>query len=223
MKLINSPLILTMFLFVVLISCSEVDATGDQSCIKLLHPLETKVEEIKGRGGIWGLFDQNYQVAHSKVTIQLDSKIMVLVSRLNHLCATKNGVPLDEIAQILVPQIKASGKKVVMENLINFGHVAEEAEKLIAYAKFAKSNVNRKLEFELITKAIKDSQIFVNRLVELSQKIGEVGSEKVLAESKVLISIIEKFLATDPYLVLAGKENSEIPHALFLTGNSDDM
>ena len=110
-----------------------------------------------------------------------------------------------------------------MENLINFGHILEEAEELISYAKFAESNVNRKLEFDHITKTIKDSQVLVNRLVELSQKIGKVESEKIMAESKILISIIEKFLAADPYLVLADKENSAIPHALFITGNSDDM
>ena len=223
MKLINASLILTIFLFVILISRSGADAAGIPKCVKLLHPIETKVEEIKGRGGIWGMFDQNYQINHSSVTIKLDSKITVLIARLNHLCATQNGVPLDEIAQILVPQLKASGEQVVMENLISFGHIIEEAEELIAYAKFAESNVNRKLKFDHITKTITDSQVLVNRLVELSQKIGKVESEKIMAESKILISIIEKFLATDPYLVLADKENSAIPHALFITGNSDDM
>ena len=172
MKFINPLLILTIFLFVILISWSEVDAADAPSFVKSLHPLETKIENIKGHGGIWGMFDKNYQINHSSVIIKLDSKIAVLITRLNHLCATQNGVPLDEIAQILVPQLKASGEQVVFENLINFGHVAEEIEKLISYAKFPENNVNRKLEFDHITKKITDSQVFINRLVELSQKSG---------------------------------------------------
>ena len=224
MKLLNPFLIFIQFFFIILISQSEVDAAGAPPCVALLHPLESKIEEIKGRGGIWGVFDKNYQVRnHARVTLKLDSKIIILITRLHHLCATQNGVPFDEIAQVLVPQLKAKGEQVVMEDLINIGHIKEEAEKLIAYARFAESNLNRKLEFDRITKTITESQPFVNRLVELSKKIGEVSSEKIMTDAKVLIGDIEKFLATDPYLVLAGKENAEVPHARYITGDSDAM
>ena len=127
------------------------------------------------------------------------------------------------LPRCLVPQLKAKGEQVVMEDLINIGHIMEEAEKLIAYARFAESNLNRKLEFDRITKTITESQPFVNRLVELSKKIGEVESEKITTDAKVLIGDIEKFLATDPYLVLADKENTAIPHSRYITGNSDAM
>jgi len=170
------------------------------------------------------MFDQNYKVRnHATVTLKLDSKITVLIVRLNHLCTTQNGVPLEDIAQILVPRLKAEGEKAVIEDLINLGHFEEEAEKLTAYARFAESNLNRKLEFDQISKTITESQPFANRLVELSKKIGEVESETILTESKVLISDIEKFLRTKPYLVLADKENAEIPHSRYITGDSDAM
>jgi len=68
-----------------------------------------------------------------------------------------------------------------------------------------------------------ESQTFSNRLVEISKKIGEVESETVMAESKVLISDIEKFLMTNSYLVLADKESAEIPHSRYVTGDSDAM
>ncbi|MBT3516808.1 MAG: hypothetical protein HN465_04435, partial [Nitrospina sp.] len=136
---------------------------------------------------------------------------------------TQNGVPLEEIAQILVPRLKAEGDKVVMEYLINLGHFEEEAEKLIAYARFAESNLNRKLEFNQITKVITESQLFVNRLVELFQKIGEVDSEKIMDDSKILIRNIEKFLETNLYLLLVDKETAEIPHSRYITGDSDAM
>ena len=205
-------------------SVQEVSAADAPSCATLLHPLETKVGEIKDRGGIWGMFDQYHsKVNHTSVTLKLDSKITVLISRLNHLCATQNGVPLEGVAQMLVSELKAKGAQVVMEDLINLGHIEEEAKKLIAYARFAESNLNRKLEFDRITKTITESQPLINRLVELSKKIGEVGAKKFITDSKVLISDIEKLLATDPYLVLADKENSEIPSSRYITGNSDAM
>ena len=224
MKLLNPFLIFIQFFFIILIFRSEVGAVDTPPCVVLLHPLESKVEEIKGRGGIWGMFDQNYQARnHATVTLKLDSKIMALIVRLRHLCATQNGVPFDEIAQVLVPQLKAKGAQVVMEDLINLGHIEEEAKELIAYAKFAESNLNRKLKFDQITKTITESQPFANRFVELSKKIGEIESETILTESKVLISDIKKFLRTKPYLVLADKEKAEIPHSRYITGDSDAM
>ena len=211
MKLLNPFLIFIQFFFIILIFRSEVGAVDTPSCTTLLHPLETKVGEIKDRGGIYGIFDQShFKVNHTSVTLKLDSKITVLISRLNHLCATQNGVPLEGVAQILVPQLKAKGEQVVMEELINIGHIVEEAERLITYARFAQSNLNRKLEFDQIIKTIAKSQLFVNRLMELSKKIGQVGSEKIMNDSKVLISDIEKFLTTDSYLILADKETDEI-------------
>jgi hypothetical protein len=224
MKLLNPFLIFMQVLFIILILRSEVGAADAPPCVALLHPLESKIGRINDRGGIWGMFDKNYEVRnHATMTLKLDSKINVLIFRLHHLCATQNGVPFDEIARTLVPQLKAKGKQVLMEDLINMGHIVEEAEKLIAYARFAESNLNRKLEFDRITKTVTESQPFVNRLVELSKKIGAAGSKKIMADSKALINDIENFLATDPYLVLADKETAEIPHALYITGDSDAM
>ena len=122
-----------------------------------------------------------------------------------------------------MPQLKAKGEQAVMEYLLNLGHFMEEAKNLIAYARFAESNLNRKLEFDQISKTVTESQPFANRFVKLSKKIGEIESETILTESKVLIRDIEKFLRTKPYLVLADKENAEIPHSRYITGDSDAM
>ena len=99
----------------------------------------------------------------------------------------------------------------------------EEAKNLIAYARFAESNLNRKLEFDQVSKTVTESQPFANRFVELSEKIGAVEHEKIMLEAKILISEIEKFLETNPHLILADKENAEIPHSRYITGDSDAM
>ena len=224
MKLFNLSYIFILVLCFVLVSRSDMIAADAPSCAVLLHPLENKVEQIKGQGGIWGIFDKNYQVRnHATITLKLDSKITILIVRLKYLCSTKNGVPLEEIAEILLPQLKAKGEQAVMEYLLNLGHFMEEAKKLIAYARFAESNLNRKLEFDQISKTITESQPFTNRFVELSQKIGAVEHEKIMLEAKILISEIEKFLETNPHLILADKENAEIPHSRYITGDSDAM
>ena len=224
MKTLNPSYIFIKFIFFILISSSEVIAADTPSCAVLIHPLESKVEQIKGQGGFWGIFDKNYQVRnHATITLKLDSKMTVLIVRLKYLCSTKNGVPLEEIAQILLPQLKAKGEQAVMEYLLNLGHFMEEAKNLIAYARFAESNLNRKLEFNQISKTVTESQPFANRFVELSKKIGEVKHEKIMFEAKVLISEIEKFLETNPYLILADKETAEIPHSRYITGDSDAM
>ena len=54
---LNPFLILILLLFVILISRSEVGAADASPCAALLHPLESKVEAVKGQGGIWGMFD----------------------------------------------------------------------------------------------------------------------------------------------------------------------
>jgi hypothetical protein len=223
-KLINPSLIFIQILFLILTSRSEVGAAEAQSCARLLHTVESRVGEAKGQGGIWGAFDQNYQIPnHGKVTLKLDSKITTLIVRLQHLCRTQNGVPLEEIAQILLPRLKATGEKKVMEDLMNLGHFRQEAEKLISYVKYAENNLYRKLELNQITKTIKESQLFANSFVNIFKKIGEVESEEIMTDSKVLIGDIEKFLATNPYLVLADKETAKIPHSRYITGDTDAM
>jgi hypothetical protein len=223
-KLLSPKLILVQIFFLILVSRGEVGATETQSCAKLLHPVESKVEATKGQGGIWGAFDQNYQISnHGKVTLKLDSKITTLIVRLQHLCRTQNGVPLEEIAQILLPRIKATGEKEVMEDLMNLGHFVEEAEELIAYVKSAENNLNRKLELNQIIKTIKESEILANSFVNIFKRIGAAGAEKIMTDSKALIDDIEKFLTTNPYLVLAYKETAKIPHSRYITGETDAM
>jgi len=191
MKLINPFLIVIQFLFIILVLRNDAIA-GEPSCIALLHPLESKVDEIKGHGGIWGMFEKNYKVrAHARVTLKLDSKIMVLLVRLNHLCSTQNGVPFDEIAQVLVPQLKEKGEQVLIEELVNIGHTLKKAKILIAYAKFAENNLNRKLDFNRISQAVKESQPYVDRWWECLKKLVR-WSRTQFWQTQKLLSVISK-------------------------------
>ena len=224
MKLFNPFFISIQVLFVVLVLRSDSRAADDTSCAALLYPLESEVESIKGMGGIWGLFEKNYKVRnHARVSLKLDSKIMVLTFNLRHLCETQNGIPFGEIARVIVPILKEKGEQAFKEEMVNIGHTWIKAEELVVYARFAEKNQNRKLDFNVTSKTIAEAQPFVDRMVALAQKIGEIESDVILADAKVLISDIEKYIATTPYIIQALRENGEVPHARYITGDSDAM
>ncbi len=115
------------------------------------------------------------------------------------------------------------GEQALIEELVTIGHTLEKTKILIEYARFAESNLNRKLDFNKISQTVKESQPYVDRLVNVSKKIGEVESDTIMEDAKSLIKDIETFLATNPYLVLAEKESAEVPHARYITGDSDAM
>lgn len=223
MKLLKPFLIFIQFLCVILLLSRDARAMNP-SCAELLHPLESKVDAIQGQGGIWGNFDKFYKVRnHATVTLKLDSKVMFLIVSLNHLCKTQNGIPFDVIARMIVPMLKEKGEQLFLEEMFNFGHSPEEVEKLVEYAKFAENNLNRKLDINQIMKTMEESHPYIDRLVALSDKIGKVEPDSILNEAKSLIDDIEKFRATNPYLKQADYENSQVPHARFITSNSDAM
>jgi len=223
MRLLKPFPILIQTLFIFFLFQGDVKAS-DLSCLASLHPLESQVESIKARGGIWGEFDKHYKVRnHARVTLKLDSNITFLLVTLNHLCVTQNGVPYGEIAAIVIPKIEKNGDKLFLDEMVNLGHSLGEAEGLLEFAKYAKSIRHRKLDINQINTTIQESKVLVDRLVVIFKKLGKKSSEIILSDSKVLIADVQKLRTTDPYLKQADYENSQIPNARYLTNNSDDM
>ena len=211
------------FIFIVLFLSRDVIAENPP-CAQLLHPLESAAEEVQGQGGIWGSFNKSYdEKNHATVTLKLDSKIMYLIVRLNHICDTKDGIPYDDIAEAIIPLIEELGEELFIEDMVNRGHSPVQAEKLIEYSKFAQKNLHRKLDFNQVKKTIEESQPYINRMMGLFQKIGKAQSNIILEEAKTLISDIEKFHTTNPYLKQSEYEDSQIPHSTYITGTSDAM
>jgi len=223
MKLLNPFLIFIQFIFIFLILTRDARAENP-SCTESVLSLESALDAIQEQGGVWGRFNKFYNVRnHATVTLKLDSKVKTLFVNLNHLCETQNGIQYDEIALVIVPQLKEKGEQLFLEEMIGLGHTPEQAENLVEYARFAENNLNRKLDINQIMKAIKESHPFIDRLVGLSEKMGEVESDKILDDAKVLISEIEKFHTTNSYLKQADYEHKQVPHARFITGDSDAM
>jgi hypothetical protein len=222
MKRLFSFLIYTQFILIFFLG-SKVGAEAP-SCSASLHALEGMVEFVQGQGGIWGRFSQSYDVkGHAKVTLTIDSKFRRLIGSLNHLCVTRNGIPFGEIARLIVPMLKEDGEEEFMKKMSHIGHSEEECEKLVEYARFSEKNLNRKLDINEIMKVIKDAGAYVEEYVVLSDNMGKSEGGVILEKAKTLISELEKFETTNSYLVQAHAETMEVPHARFITGNSDAM
>jgi hypothetical protein len=222
MKRLFSFLIFIQFILIFFLG-SKVGAE-EPSCSASLYSLQGRVEAVQGQGGIWGRFSQSYDMkGHAKVTLTIDSKLRRLMGSLNHLCDTRNGIPFGEIARLIVPMLKEDGEEEFMKKMYHIGHSQEECEKLVEYARFSEKNLNRKLVINGIMKVIKDSGAYVEKYVGLSDNMGKSEGRVILEKAKTLISELEKFQTTDPFLVQAHSETMEIPHARFITGNSDAM
>ena len=223
MRLLKPFSILVQTFFIISVFAGGAQAS-DRSCLNSLHPLQSKVESIKARGGIWGEFDKHYKVRnHATVTLKLDSNITFLLVTLNHLCMTQNGVEYGEIASIIIPKIEKNGDKLFLDEMVTLGHSLGEAEGLLKFAKYAKSLRHRKLDINQINKTIQESKVLVDRLWVIYKNLGKKSAKIILSDSKVLIADIQKLRTTDTYLKQADYENSQIPNARYLTNNSDDM
>ena len=223
MKLLNPFLINIQFIFFFLLLSHDARAENP-SCAVPLHSLEGEVDAIHGQGGIWSQFGKSYQVrGHAKTTLTLDKMTMILIVSLKHLCTTLNGIPYDEIADVIIPLLKENGEDEFMGIMINYGHSPEQAEKLVEYARFTETNLNRKLDNSRVIKTIEETRPYIDRLVSLSKNMGELGSDKTLETAKTLIVDMEAFRTTNPYMIQADHEALQIPHARFITGDSDAM
>jgi len=66
MKPLNPFIKFIQLIFIILILWVEVDAVESPACGLLLYPLESKIEEIKGQGGIWGRIRPKLQSKKSR-------------------------------------------------------------------------------------------------------------------------------------------------------------
>jgi len=223
MKLLRPFPILVPIFFVICLFRNDAFA-ANPSCTELIHPLHSRVEELKSMGGIWGIFDQHYKVRnHAIVTLKLDSTITFLMVALDHICSTQKGIPYGEIATEILRIINEKGEKLFMEEMVNMGHTNGEAVNLVKFAKFSETSRTRELDIKQINITIKESKPLIDRMVKIANKMGTVGSDTILAESKALISDVGKLRSTDLYLKQADFENRQEPNARFLTNNSDAM
>lgn len=200
---------------------SSAAAADTQACKNLLRPLHNQVSQVKDRGGMWDKFERKVDLRdHSALALQLDSKVIALLFTLDYLCKTQDGIPYNDVAHYVVNQLKEKGKeKFTKEHLAN-GHTQKEITKLLEFAKFSESHLNRKLDFEQIKKSVERSKRQIERYTLLYQN---KNSPETIAEGKALMEDIAKLRTTDPYFKQADFEHSQTPHIFVLSNRGDTM
>ncbi len=199
-----------------------VAEANPKACNELIHPLHSQVNVIKDRGGMWALFEKRPSLQnHSALALAVDSKIISLMFTLDYLCTTQEGIPYNDVAEYIVPQIKKIGEEGFIKKHVDLGHSLKDVTDWVEYGRFSEKNLNRKLDFNLIKKTMEQVRSPVERYGLLFQNNNPASV--VIAESKALIKDIEQLRATDPYLKQADDENGQVPHSSVLSNTGDEM
>lgn len=195
---------------------------GKNACTEMAHPLHSKVNAIKDRGGMWARFERGRKLQnHSALALKVDSKVIGLMFTLDYLCSTLDGIPFNDVAEYIVPQIKKIGEEGFIKKHVDLGHDMKDVTDWVNYGKFSEENRSRKLELAQIKKTMAQAKSPVERYERLYKKTQEVDA--VIAETKALIADIEKIHATDPYLIQADYENGQVPFSSILSNSGDAM
>lgn len=214
-------LFLNVFLTVPLL-LGTAQARSNNACDDLAHPLQTQVNGVKDRGGMWDRYEKSRQLTkHSALALKVDSKFVALMFTLNYLCDTLEGIPYNDVAEYIVPQVKEIGEEGFIKKHVDLGHSMKDVTDWVNYGRFSVKHLNRRLDMGQIRKTIEQANVRVERYVQLFQKIQAPAA--VIAETEALIADIEKLHATDSYLKQADYENGQVPHSSVLSNRGDDM
>ena len=219
----HKPLFLFLnIILIVLWLFGSAQARSNNACDDLIHPLDTQVNGVKDRGGMWDRYEKSRQLTkHSKFALKVDSKIVALMFTLDYLCDTLEGIPYNDVAEYIVPQVKEIGEERFIKKHVQLGHSLKDVTDWVNYGRFSVKNQNRKLDMGQIQKTVEQAKVRVERYVKLFQKIQ--ASDAVIADTKALIADIEKLHTTDPYLKQADYENGQVPHSSILSNTGDEM
>lgn len=197
-------------------------AEANQACNDLINPLHKQVNVVKDRGGMWSLFEKRPKLAnHSALALKLDSRILGIMFTLDYLCTTQEGIPFNDVAEYIVPQVKEIGEEGFIRKHEDLGHSTKDVTDWVEYGRFSVKNLNRKLDINQIKKTVEQVSSPVERYGLLLHNKNPASA--VIAESKALIEDIEKLHATDPYLKQADYENGQVPHSSVLSNTGDEM
>jgi len=162
---------------------------------------------------MWGLFERDKVLREvSNKAIQLDSKIQQLVWLLDYLCATAEGVPLNELATYLTENLKEKSKRQFKKELIILGKSEGEIDVWFAFSEISLKNETRKLDMEIIYNSIQNSLPLLLRYKELAEEVDQSPNEKQIGSVENLYREVDQLKSSDPYLTQALHETSQVPH-----------
>lgn len=192
----------------------SIAVTDMVSCLARLNPLDLKRTAVQKAGGMWGAFERSAEARpYSFNGMQLDSNMNKLVFGLRYLCKTSEGVPLNEVATEIAKLIQANGREKAAKMLIARGEHPVDVEKLLNYAEIARKESERKVDFKTISTRIGRAESLIELYEELSKRsVDEKTISLFLSHSVTLLKVLNEFIQTDEIMVMALKEDAEVPY-----------
>ena len=170
MKVLKLLLITPFILFSPLL-LDAAKAGNTEDCNTLFHPVENMAHGIKARGGTWALFEKREIYRdHAIVGLHADSKITSLIFIINYVCESQEFMPINPVANQVVPMMKERGREGFIEYYMNLSHPLEEVKVWAEYADYFEAHKNRKLDFNLTKKNYRKSGDIFYALYKLRQK-----------------------------------------------------
>ena len=163
---------------------------------------------------MWGYFERVPELrVHSVDAIQLDSRINKIIFALNHLCETKKGIPLNDLATYIAINLSKKGKKEFKSELLLLGKTPQQIKFWFDFYYYAQNHKSRTLNISKIRNALNQSTRFIERYNQLASGISQDEPPKVILKKTQALNInIDKLLSQQPYLVQALDEISRVPY-----------
>ena len=184
------------------------------SCLALLNPMDKTRMVVQREGGAWSMFERSALIRlHSNNGMQIDSNMNKLVFYLRYLCRTAHGVPEDDLAQRVNVMIERIGKEKAREHYTQVvGEAPADVELWLQHAEFSRKNATRKVPYSEIQALILKTQPLIDLYQNLwDRKVDESNKDAFLSDSVTLLTIINHRIANEPHVVMAMKEDTEVP------------
>ncbi len=184
------------------------------SCLALLEPLDKTRTFVQREGGAWGMFERSDWIKpYSDNGMQIDSNLNKLMFSLRHLCQTAQGVPQNPLALKVNSLVDKMGKEKAREHFIEVvGEAPADVDHWLEFAEFARQNTTRKVPYSEIQTLILKTQPLIDLYKDLlDRKVEESNKDAFLSDSVTLLTVIKDRLTTEPRVVMAMKEDTEIP------------
>ena len=96
--------------------------------------------------------------------------------------------------------------------LVARGEHPEEVDKLLDYEKFARKSSTRKVDFKMISLRFGQAERLIDLYEDLSKRsIDDESLNVFLSDSVTLLKVLHEFIKTDPIMLMALNEDTQVP------------
>ena len=191
----------------------EADATKVELCLRKIDKLNHEKDAILENGGMWGRFSKSANLRASATKgLQLDSKINRIMSVLQYLCETVDGVPLNALAIYLVENLRHKSKKSFRAELIILGKNHGVIDVWWKFHEASLQNQYRPLKLGAIEKSIQKARGLLDKCGDLQKIAGQADNAPALKLTLSLLEEIDSFFSNDPMMSMAIKEDAQVPY-----------